>query len=56
MTMIMLGLLLGIVGLAAMTIVALREDRASRTHARGSPRDDRGPELAPHGSARQKAA
>jgi len=55
MTLIMLGLLLGLGGLVSIGLVALIQDHPSRKNSRGSARDDRGQEWASRASG-QKAA
>ncbi len=56
MTLIMLGLLLGLGGLVSIGMVALIQDHTSRKNPPGSARDDRSQEWASGASARQKAA
>jgi len=56
MTLIMLGLLLGLGGLVSIGLVALIQDHPSRKNSPGSARDDRGQEWASKASPRQKAA
>jgi hypothetical protein len=55
MTLIMLGLLLGLGGLVSIGMVALIQDYPSRKNPPGSARDDRGQEWASRASG-QKAA